>query len=579
MKEGGNSCTFTQGEAVAIKVSKLSSVRTQLPYDFYELPYCKPKNMTQQAENIGEILRGDRIEASPYMIQVGQETKCAEACSLTLTEETAKRFSNMIEDQYRVYMILDNLPAAVSVPFPDGKKRYERGFPVGFSRGSSMFIHNHLRFTVLLNSDQTTGLSRIVGFEVEPRSVAGTTCESDEGQPAEQGKEVHFTYDVVFRQSDIRWASRWDPYLLMEDEDVHWFSIINSLIVVFFLSGMIALIMIRTLRRDIAKYNEEEADDGGWKLLHGDAFRPPPRAPLLCVCVGTGVQLAGMALVTICFAMLGFLSPANRGGLMTAALMLFAVMGLPGGFASARLHKALHGRGWALHALRTALLFPGIAFACFTALDALLWAKGSTGAVPLGTFFVLCFLWFGISTPLVFAGAYLGYGKPTLEAPTRTNKIPRPIPEQPLYLSTKFAIPLGAMLPFGAVFIELFFILTSVWLHQFYYVFGFLFLVFGILLATCAETSVVLCYFQLCAEDYRWWWRSFLSSAFSAVYFIIYAAFYYFAYLEIDKPLPTLLYFTYNALAAVAFALVTGTAGFLASLAFVRTVFSSIKIE
>lgn len=55
--------------------------------------------------------------------------------------------------------------------------------------------------------------------------------------------------------------------------------------------------------------------------------------------VGTGVQLIGMALVTMVFAALGFLSPANRGGLMTAMLLLFVFMGLLGGYASARLYK------------------------------------------------------------------------------------------------------------------------------------------------------------------------------------------------------------------------------------------------
>lgn len=38
------------------------------------------------------------------------------------------------------------------------------------------------------------------------------------------------------------------------------------------------------------------------------------------------------------------------------------------------------------------------------------------------------------------------------------------------------------------------------WQHQFYYLFGFLGLVFLILLITCAEITIVLCYFQLCSE-------------------------------------------------------------------------------
>lgn len=73
--------------------------------------------------------------------------------------------------------------------------------------------------------------------------------------------------------------------------------------------------------------------------MHGDVFRPPQKAGLLAVYVGTGVQLIGMSLVTMMFAALGFLSPANRGGLMTAMLLLFVFMGIVGGYASARLYK------------------------------------------------------------------------------------------------------------------------------------------------------------------------------------------------------------------------------------------------
>ena len=84
-------------------------------------------------------------------------------------------------------------------------------------------------------------------------------------------------------------------------------------------------------------------------------------------------------------------------------------------------------------------------------------------------------------------------------------------------MSTPFTMLVGGILPFGAVFIELFFIMSSVWLQRFYYVFGFLALVMLILLVTCAEIAIVLAYFQLCNEDYHWWWRSFLNSGAAGV--------------------------------------------------------------
>merc|ERR1712187_920126 len=69
-------------------------------------------------------------------------------------------------------------------------------------------------------------------------------------------------------------------------------------------------------------------------------------------------------------------------------------------------------------------------------------------------------------------------------------------------------------------------IMSSLWQHQFYYLFGFLALVLCILIVTCAEISIALTYFQLTSEDYNWWWRSFFSSASSAIYVFLYSILY-----------------------------------------------------
>ena len=75
-------------------------------------------------------------------------------------------------------------------------------------------------------------------------------------------------------------------------------------------------------------------------------FRPPQKSALLCTYVGTGTQLICMAVVTMVFAVLGFLSPANRGGLMTAVLLLFVFMGVFAGYSAARLYKSFKVRIW-----------------------------------------------------------------------------------------------------------------------------------------------------------------------------------------------------------------------------------------
>lgn len=98
---------------------------------------------------------------------------------------------------------------------------------------------------------------------------------------------------------------------------IHWFSIFNSFMMVIFLTGLVAMILLRTLRNDYAKYTRDDDDieslehdiseESGWKLVHGDVFRPPPNLALLAALLGTGVQLALLVLFVILITIAGSL--------------------------------------------------------------------------------------------------------------------------------------------------------------------------------------------------------------------------------------------------------------------------------
>jgi transmembrane 9 superfamily protein 2/4 len=222
-----------------------------------------------------------------------------------------------------------------------------------------------------------------------------------------------FTYGVEWRESEVHWASRWDIYLSMNNsipDAVHWFPIISSLLIVLFLTFMVAMILYRNLARDITKYNRvptdeekaEEAEEKGWKLVHADVFRAPVHFPMLfSVFIGTGTQMCFAVLIFIIFASIGFLSPANRGSIMIGALLLFVLLGCVAGYVSSKLYKSFKGKKWQMCTILTATLYPGIVFALFFVLNILVWSYGSTGAVPFGSFIALLALWFGISLPLV----------------------------------------------------------------------------------------------------------------------------------------------------------------------------------
>ncbi|CAI8000802.1 Transmembrane 9 superfamily member 4, partial [Geodia barretti] len=174
-------------------------------------------------------------------------------------------------------------------------------------------------------------------------------------------------------------------------------------------------------------------------LLHGDVFRPPSYPTLLTACLGSGIQIFFMILIIIVFAMFGMLSPASRGALMTAAIVLFMFMGAAASYHAARLYKTLKGSDWKKGALLTATLYPSTFFGMGFFLNFFIWGEHSSGAVPFTTMLALLCMWFGISFPLVFGGSYFGFRKQPYEHPVRTNQIPRQIPEQVWYLHPVFA--------------------------------------------------------------------------------------------------------------------------------------------
>jgi transmembrane 9 superfamily protein 2/4 len=584
-----------------MKVNAITSVKTQMPFNYYDLPFCRPDGVKKRVENLGEILAGDDIENSPYELLMKTNESCKVLCLQKLDKPKRNLFRRRIDRDYMINWIVDNLPGSTKYIRSDqdgnSEQVFMNGFPIGQLKKGRYYVHNHVRITLLYHANPTDYAGyRIVGFEVEPRSIMQSVREVGGGSytaiceagaelfDLDEHEDIWFTYDSVWIYSDIRWASRWDHYLQMEGGQIHWLAIMNSALIVLFLTGLIALILLRTLHRDIVKYNElatteEIQEETGWKLVHGDVFKKPPHAKVFAAVVGSGVQLLGMSIVTLTFAALGFLSPAHRGGLLQTTLLLFTFMGIPGGYASARFYKLWKQDEWKETTLLTATMYPGAVFMIFFILNLLIWGQKSAGAVPFPTMFALLVLWFGISVPLTFLGSYMGFRAPEIELPVRTNTMPREIPTQPWFMNTALVSMVGGILPFGAIFTELFFVMSSIWQHQLYYMFGFLVLVLIILIVTCAEISIALTYFQLTSEDYRWWWRSFFCSGAAGVYVMLYAWFYFSTRLQIEKVVSVMLYFGYMFIMSSAFALLTGTIGFISTFIFVRKIYGSIKVD
>ncbi|KAJ5769615.1 hypothetical protein N7520_004174 [Penicillium odoratum] len=617
--------SYDQGQSVPLFVNHLTpglSLDDQLhsvfAYDYYHpaFHFCRPEDGVKDVrESLGSILFGDRIQTSPLDLHMAQDEECKAICGEVKFDARSAKFVNRrISQGYNINWLVDGLPGAqLNMDENTQTQFYSPGFALGdLDENGQAVLNNH--FNILIDYHRVgyggKDKLRVVGVLVQPESRAdsrllddGTAQCGTKGtfvtlnEDGEAETPVTWTYSVQWKESSTAWATRWDKYLHVYDPKIHWFSLINSAVFVVFLVGMVSMILVRALKKDIARYNRLDSfnledldgtsaavedgiqEDSGWKLVHGDVFRCPKSPLLLSVLLGNGAQLFMMTGVTVAFALLGLLSPANRGFLATAILLISALFGSIGGYVSARVYKAFGGEAWKRNIIMTPLLIPGFVFCIFFFLNLFVWAKGSSGAVPFGTMLALVLIWFVISVPLSVAGSWLGFRQKAIEGPTKTNQIPRQVPPMVGSLRTTPSILLTGILPFGAIFVELYFIMTSLWTNKIYYMFGFLFLCYGLMIITSAATTVLLVYFLLCAENYRWHWRAFAGAGMAGGYVFLNALVFWATRVSFGGLTGAVLYVGYSALIGFLVFILTGSIGFFASWAFVQRIYGSIKVD
>jgi transmembrane 9 superfamily protein 2/4 len=195
------------------------------------------------------------------------------------------------------------MPVTLCYQNADNQEFCSRGFPIGCyvtksgqskescnirdGKNDTFYVFNHLDFEITYHSGagETWGTAfgedggRIIAAKVQVNrfvqsvyhrilsfiflcSLNSKDCERNSEpimfQSTTKDVEIPYTYSVKFvKNNDIRWASRWD-YILksLPQTRIQWFSILNSLVIVLFLSGMVAMILLRTLHKDIARYNQ-----------------------------------------------------------------------------------------------------------------------------------------------------------------------------------------------------------------------------------------------------------------------------------------------------------------------------------
>jgi transmembrane 9 superfamily protein 3 len=160
-------------------------------------------------------------------------------------------------------------------------------------------------------------------------------------------------------------------------------------------------------------------------------------------------------------------SYCRRGAIVTTFIVCYALTSFISGYVSGALYSRHGGKNWIKAMIMTASLFPFMCFGIGLVLNTIAIFYRSLAAIPFGTMVVVFILWAFISFPLALLGTVVGRnwsGAPN--NPCRVKTIPRPIPEKKWYLTPSVIALMGGLLPFGSIFIEMYFVFTSFWNYK-----------------------------------------------------------------------------------------------------------------
>lgn len=624
---------YKDGDEIPVWVGSISSKRTLLSYNpFSHNIMChneeeNSKKMEFVFPNFGETLRGKTMHvASMNNFKVAQNVACKPICLTSMGGNQIQFLRRLIEKSYRIHFEIDSLPLLM-------KSRElnfaVRGFPIGFMSPPSFtagpahdqfYLYNHFKFTVNYQRPRgSSDLVRIVGFDVYPVSIQHqikqgdlnmtvSTCNEDttnqdtlKNNPKDylplrldasgDPMKVLYSYEVQWTLAEMDWSDRWDIYLIgMPDTFFHIVGLIKGLFLCTIVLSTLGASMIKTLRRDIAEFSNREGPiDHGWRAIRGDVFRPPANHPMiLSVLFGTGIQLTIASLMTLIAATMQWVNVMINGQILTMFIISCAFSSVLAGFGTAKLNKFLGATNYQTCALWTAVLVPSIIFFLFIIINSILSFAQAATALSMWIVLNLLFLWLFVTIPLIVLGSLLGYHHHhqlnNIEVVAETNAVPRIIPREQQSWYTQFpwsAILVGAM-QFSVISSESFLLMHAIWLDQYYYQVHFVLMTFLMLSATTCLGSIMACYAHLRAEDYQWWWKSFVHGAMGGASVFLYGLWYASTSLDLLSPqqgVSVLLYVLYMFIMSGILALICGSIGFASCFVFVRTIYSFEKTE
>lgn len=593
--------TFKNGDKIDLLVNTATSKFSNIAYAYYNLPFICPNSSKAKPVHLSlaEIINGDRYWQSDYNLVLGKDEPCLRICDRIMRTANIKKTIDIIKNDYIANWVIDGIPASTTFINDDGinppKKYYIPGFSLGYEESGEYYLNNHLMMVVRYHKESANPDSySIVGLEMYPKSVSDSHCpgasknyDNLKLDPNADTQLVPFTYSVYWREEyevnhNDRWKMYIDPNLFDQNgklidpsslssssnKTIHWVSLINSFVILSFVSLIVAFVLISSFRANISKDSTSK-----FSQTAQNSFIQPSFLIILSILTGSGIQLIFTLLGS---GLLSFLFFRNSFGQDTAILSLIIAVLIVGGFfagfSSIQFYKLFNlsksnlplKKSFLISSLSGSVLI-SLSIIVIVIANSLVYDSDSPRSITFSTFLFAYMLYALFQIPISVIGGLVSrkldiltkiltkvlpqnssafntktYSVPStppspikkspsssksLTPPSISNQYLKPM-STPLYLRLPFSLLIFGFCPCSIVFIESRFLYTTLLIENYStstYMYGFIVSAAILLLFVMIEIGIISSYLKLLKTNSKinWQWWIFLTCSFSIWIYLV----------------------------------------------------------
>lgn len=181
-------------------VNRLNTEESVIPYEYNHFDFCQVSDESKSpVENLGQVVFGERIRPSPYIIEFMKNSTCQKVCppkTYSGSNPESNQLLNLLRKgislNYQHHWIVDNMPVTSCYETEDGKQFCTTGFQMGCyshqgrdtcfrspDQANAYYIYNHVDLTITYHSGEQeewgnkfkSNGGRIISVKVVPRSI------------------------------------------------------------------------------------------------------------------------------------------------------------------------------------------------------------------------------------------------------------------------------------------------------------------------------------------------------------------------------------------------------------------------